>query len=41
MAMNDESKSSLNVAAALVILELDERNIPGPVLNSDSVRFQC
>ena len=40
MAMNDESNSSQNVAAALVIVELDENDVPGAVLNTKSVRFQ-
>ena len=37
MAMNDESNSSENVAAALVIVELDQNDIPGVVLNTKSV----
>ena len=34
MAMNDESKSSQNVAAALVTVELDESDNPGAALSA-------
>ena len=40
MAMDDESNSSQNAAAALVIVELAKNDIPGAVLNTKSVRFQ-
>ena len=37
MAMYEESNSSQNVAVALVIVDLDENDIPGAVLNTKSV----
>ena len=40
MAMNNDSNSSQNVAAALVIVELSENDIPGAALNSNSVCLQ-
>ena len=40
VVINHETNSSQNLAAAQVIVELDENDIPGAVLNTKSIRFQ-